>query len=923
MKHLYLKYSLTLLAFLLTALVSYSQVTLSADGPGGTYDLIESRGFGIETPDCVHGSFGPHVTEVFDNILNKNVFIFHSHATADNDRCSNLDRVRMEIKGGSGSPAELQHTSGQTAYYRWKFKLDAGFIPSGRFTHIFQIKAIEGDAGAPLITITPRAGNPQKMQIIHSSGEGSGGLGTVHQVDLAPFKGTWVEAFVKYKSSEGSVGTFEITLKRISDGVTLLSYSKTGIDMWRTGADYNRPKWGVYRGKDPVLRDEQVRFADFCVSESSATACPSDIGNGNQLPSVSITSPANNATFNAPASITINANAADADGNVTKVEFFNGATKLGEDLAAPYTFSWTSVAAGSYTLTTKATDNDNGVNTSSPVNVLVISGNQVLLPPIHDAYVRSGANAAITHGTTDAASLVVKLAPGTQVDNHRETYLTFDLSSINENISAVTLKLFGTVDGTTALSIPVGTFSVANTGWTESTITWNNKPAPSASALVSTTVTNGTAKYYTWNVTSYIQAERSAGRSTVSFALKASTASDPRLLWNSKETGSNPPQLEITTDNNTAPTVSITSPTDGATFNEGATVAIDASAADSDGSIVKVEFFVDGAKIGEDASSPYNLNWTAVAGTHDLTAKATDNGGAIATSAVVGVAVNTAQVITLPAEHDAYVRDGTNAAITHGTTDPTLLITKVSPSGQLNNARESYLTFDLATVSGTVTSVQLKVYGKVDGTSTPSVPVGVFPVATTTWDENTITWNNKPAAGATSFGTATVTNTAFTYYTWDVTSYVQSELAASRSKVSFAMKSLAAHDPRVFWNSSEFGSNPPQLVVTATPDPGGDQATPAKTLVLDRESGEGKFRFNNYPNPFSQGSLITFYLPKAGKTSLVVYDMMGKQVAVLANGYLGAGNHRATFSPTNAASGIYLLKLVHEGKTTTRKMIKE
>lgn len=921
MKQIYLPL-LLMLTVLLTGIQVFSQVTLSADGPGNTYQLIESKGFGVESPDCGHTSFGPHITEVFDNILNKNVFVFHSHHILDDDRCGSQDRVRIEIKGGSGSPAELQHTNGQTAYYRWKFKLDAGFKPSGRFTHIFQVKAIEGDAGAPLITITPRAGSPEKMQIIHSSGSGSGGLGTVHQVDLAPFKGTWVEGYIKYKSGEGSAGTFEITLKRISDGATLLSYSRTGIDMWREGADYNRPKWGVYRGKDDALRDEQVRFADFCVSESSATACPSDIGNGNQLPSVSITSPADNSTFQAPASITINATAADADGNVSKVEFFNGATKLGEDLSTPYTFAWTSVGAGSYVLTAKATDNDNGTNTSAPVNVLVTSGNQVILTATQDAYVKSGTSAAVTHGTTDPNTLVVKLAPTSQVDNNRETYLTFNLSSVNGNIAAVNLKVFGTVDGTTALSIPTGVFSVANPTWTESTLTWNNKPATSGSALVSTNVTNGTAKYYTWNVTSYIQAERAAGRNTVSFALKAATTSDPRLLFNSKETGSNPPQLDITTDNNTAPTVSITAPLNGANFNEGATVAIDATAADADGSIVKVEFYVDGAKIGEDLGAPFTINWTATGGAHDLTAKATDNGGLPTTSDVVTVVVNAAQTFTLTPTDDAYVRDGTNAAITHGTTDPTLLITKVSPSGQLNNARESYLLFDLASVTGIVTSAQVRVYGKVDGTTTPSVPVGLFPVATTTWTENTITWNNKPATGAT-LGSNTVTNTAFTYYSWDVTAYVQAELAATRTKVSFAMKSGAAHDPRVFWNSSEFGSNPPQLVVNTAPDNGGDGAVVRESATIDDVLTEKARTFHSYPNPFRQSSVVTFQISQRGKTNLTVFDMAGRQVAVLVNGTLDAGSYRATFTPANGASGVYLLKLVHNGKATTRKLIKE
>ncbi len=229
MKHLHyvrLIIATSTLLLLFSKVTVQAQVTLSATGSGTAYDVIDSKGFGNENPDCRHPAFGAHVTQAFDNTLGKYVFVFHSHAVADDDRCTNEDRVRMEIKGGSGSPADMQHTQGQTAYYRWKFKLDAGFIPSSRFTHIFQIKAIEGDAGAPLITITPRAGNPQKMQIIHSSGEGSGSLGTVKEVDLAPFKGNWVEAYVKYKSSEGSAGTFEITLTRVSDGAGIIVVCK-------------------------------------------------------------------------------------------------------------------------------------------------------------------------------------------------------------------------------------------------------------------------------------------------------------------------------------------------------------------------------------------------------------------------------------------------------------------------------------------------------------------------------------------------------------------------------------------------------------------------------------------------------------------------------------------------------------------------
>lgn len=254
-----------------------SQTTLTANASSGSaYSVITSSGFAHENPDCVHSSFGAHVTQAFDAQLNKNVFVFHSHIVDDNDRCTNFDRVRMEIKGNNST---TQHTQGQTAYYRWKFKLDANFIGGSSFCHIFQIKAYTGDAGAPIITITPRA---SVLEIIHDGGDESGSvdLGKVASVPLAPFKGTWVEAYVKYTSSDN--GSFEITLKRLSDGATLLSYSKTsGIDLWRTDGGHNRPKWGVYRSKNSSgLRDEQVRFADFCVSESSASQCPSSIGSG-------------------------------------------------------------------------------------------------------------------------------------------------------------------------------------------------------------------------------------------------------------------------------------------------------------------------------------------------------------------------------------------------------------------------------------------------------------------------------------------------------------------------------------------------------------------------------------------------------------------------------------------------------------------
>ncbi len=94
---------------------------------------------------------------------------------------------------------------------------------------------------------------------------------------------------------------------------------------------------------------------------------------GNITPTVSITAPTNGAVFTAPATVTISVNAADADGSIAKVEFFQGITKLGEALSSPYSYSWAGVAAGSYTISAKATDNGGAVTTSAAVGITVNS----------------------------------------------------------------------------------------------------------------------------------------------------------------------------------------------------------------------------------------------------------------------------------------------------------------------------------------------------------------------------------------------------------------------------------------------------------------------------------------------------------------------------------------------------------------------
>ena len=262
---------LILLALCLSFQATTAQTILTADGPGNTYELINSvlaPGYdAVEEPDCGHQSFGRHIEEVFDNELNKYVFKFYIHTHEDDDRCINFDRQRNEIKTYDKSPDSLKATLQEVVRYKWKFKLDAGFQPSSKFTHIHQIKAVGGsESSMPQITLTPRESSPNKMQLRYAQNSTQV---TVHETDLTPFLGVWVEATETILYDEIGLGRYEIAIKEVATGNTIFYYNDNAIRMWKTNADFQRPKWGIYRSLDDStsLRDEAVLFADFEIEE--------------------------------------------------------------------------------------------------------------------------------------------------------------------------------------------------------------------------------------------------------------------------------------------------------------------------------------------------------------------------------------------------------------------------------------------------------------------------------------------------------------------------------------------------------------------------------------------------------------------------------------------------------------------------------
>ena len=159
-----------------------------------------------------------------------------------------------------------------------------------------------------------------------------------------------------------------------------------------------------------------------------------------------------------------------------------------------------------------------------------------------------------------------------------------------------------------------------------------------------------------------------------------------------------------------------------------------------------------------------------------------------------------AQVIIPSA--DSYIHD-VNATTNYGTS-----IEMVVKKGTSSNFRKAYIKFDL-TGSGltTVSSAILRLCA----TSATSVSMNIHQVADG-WTETGITWNNAPAEG-TILATTSIGTTPG-YYEWDITAYVQSQLASNDKIISVVAYSANATTPTINFNSREAASNHPELVIS-------------------------------------------------------------------------------------------------------------
>jgi hypothetical protein len=96
-------------------------------------------------------------------------------------------------------------------------------------------------------------------------------------------------------------------------------------------------------------------------------------------------------------------------------------------------------------------------------------------------------------------------------------------------------------------------------------------------------------------------------------------------------------------------------------------------------------------------------------------------------------------------------------------------------------------------------------------------------------------------------------------------------------------------------------------------------ATPVKEVVATTPN---KFWLEqNFPNPFNPSTKIQYNLPIATDVKLIVYDVLGRELAKLVDANRAAGTHEVVFDATNLSSGFYFYKLIAGGFVATREML--
>ncbi len=385
----------------------------------------------------------------------------------------------------------------------------------------------------------------------------------------------------------------------------------------------------------------------------------------NSSPTVTITSPKANSSFSTP-DVQLTASASDADGTISKVDFYNGNTLITTENDAPYDWTWKNVPVGNYTITAKATDNSGNVTTSSAVSFTVGAAGKsptvTITSPIIAATYSAPASVRLTANASATVGSITKVeffSGSTLIATEKVKPYDWTWQNVPAGTYSITAKATDNSGNvTTSVAVP---FSVAGVGKTSSGPTVNitspkvnasyNGPISVYLAASATTANGSIAKVEFYNGKKLLTIERYApfdfnwqNVQPGSYVITAkATDNSGNVSTSAPVTISVSGQLPVGSKN--APAVVITSPAVGGYYCAVATVNITALATDPDGTISKVEFYNNGKLITTENYAPYDWDWTNVdAGDYTIIAKAYDNSGNVTTSTPVSITVRASVV---------------------------------------------------------------------------------------------------------------------------------------------------------------------------------------------------------------------------------------------------------------------------------------
>jgi sulfur relay (sulfurtransferase) complex TusBCD TusD component (DsrE family) len=390
-------------------------------------------------------------------------------------------------------------------------------------------------------------------------------------------------------------------------------------------------------------------------------------------PAIVLSSPVSGASYAAPAAVNLAASVTANGHTITKVQFYNGANLLAEDTAAPYTFAWTSVGAGSYSLTAQAVYDSGSTVASTPANVTVTN---VTLPSI--------ALTAPANGASYAAPATINLAANVAANGHTITKVQFyNGNTLLAEDAAAPYTLAWT-------SVSAGSYSLRAQAVYDSGGTVASSPAYVAVTNVTspsvalTAPANGSA--YTAPATVNLAAAVTANGHTITKVqfyngatlLAEDTAAPYSIAWTNVSAGNYSLIAQAVYDSgstvasaaanvtltNPLPSIVVAAPVNGSSYAAPATINLIASVTANGHSITKVQFYNGATLLAEDTSAPYTFAWASVGiGSYSLTARAVYDSGSTVASAPANVTVTSATppsiALTAPANGASYAAHAT------------------------------------------------------------------------------------------------------------------------------------------------------------------------------------------------------------------------------------------------------------------------